>query len=51
MEDSTQAKSVLTKQIEFYFGDSNMYKSTYMQQEVAKDKEGCMFFFLRHHKP
>jgi hypothetical protein len=34
--------TALKKQLEFYFGDSNMWKSQFMQQEVAKDPEGCI---------
>lgn len=31
------------RQVEFYFSNSNMYKSTYMQQQVANDPDGCVY--------
>ena len=34
------------KQIEFYFGDSNLQKDRFMKQEINKHPEGCEYFVL-----
>ena len=36
---NTDAKKVI-RQVEYYFGDSNMQRDKFLQDEVAKDAEG-----------
>ena len=39
MTTGPDAKKVI-RQVEYYFGDSNMQRDKFLQDEVAKDAEG-----------
>jgi hypothetical protein len=53
-DSSVQTNAPLTesirKQVEFYFGDSNIQKDRFMKQKIQEDPEGCKYCNLSYFK-
>ena len=42
--DATTSKlASIRKQVEFYFGDSNLDKDRFLRQKIEEDSLGCMY--------
>jgi lupus La protein len=44
--NSNAPTDVIRKQVEFYFGDSNIHKDRFMKQKIQEDPEGCNTLYL-----